>query len=126
MMHGNESRAALYHRFHFLLPFVYNPVVRRGWRLLVWAFWLVYFFFILAILALRYIVLPNVEEYRPAIERLVSEGLVRVGLDKDGPRELARYAFGKRVRSVIQGPDGALWVAEDGKNARLLKLTPRR
>ena len=52
MMHGNESRAALYHRFHFLLPFVYNPVVRRGWRVLVWAFWLVYFFFILAILAL--------------------------------------------------------------------------
>lgn len=75
MMHGNESRAALYHRFHFLLPFVYNPVVRRGWRVLVWAFWLVYFFFILAILALRYIVLPNVEAYRPAIERLVSEGL---------------------------------------------------
>ncbi len=75
MMHGNESRAALYHRFHFLLPFVYNPVVRRGWRVLVWAFWAVYFFFILAILALRYIVLPNVEEYRPAIERLVSEGL---------------------------------------------------
>ena len=60
------------------------------------------------------------------ISGLVSEGLVRVGLDKDGPRELARYAFGKRVRSVIQGPDGALWVAEDGKNARLLKLTPRR
>ena len=75
MMHGNESRAALYHRLHFLLPFVYNPVFRRGWRVLVWAFWLVYFSFILAVLALRYIVLPHVEEYRPAIERLVSEGL---------------------------------------------------
>lgn len=59
------------------------------------------------------------------IAGLVSEGLVRVGLDGKSPRELARYTFGKRLRAVIQGPDGALWVAEDGKNARLLKLTPR-
>ena len=75
MTHGNSLRPALYHRFHFLLPFVSSPVVRRGWRVLIWAFWLVYFSFILAVLALRYIVLPHVEEYRPAIERLVSEGL---------------------------------------------------
>jgi glucose/arabinose dehydrogenase len=39
--------------------------------------------------------------------------------------ELARYDFGKRLRSVIQAPDGALWVIEDGKSGRLLRLTPR-
>lgn len=75
MTRGSALRAALYHRFHFLLPFVSSPVARRGWRVLVWAFWLVYFAFVLTVLALRYVVLPQVEEYRPAIERLVSEGL---------------------------------------------------
>jgi glucose/arabinose dehydrogenase len=33
-----------------------------------------------------------------------------------------------RVRAVEQGPDGAIWVAEDGgrgANGRLFKLMPR-
>jgi len=33
--------------------------------------------------------------------------------------------MGKRIREVEQGPDGAVWLLEDGANARLLKLTPR-
>jgi glucose/arabinose dehydrogenase len=33
--------------------------------------------------------------------------------------------MGKRIREVEQGPDGALWLLEDGNNARLLKLTPK-
>ncbi|WP_141097624.1 PQQ-dependent sugar dehydrogenase, partial [Stenotrophomonas maltophilia] len=28
-------------------------------------------------------------------------------------------------RVVSQGPDGALWLLEDGSKARLLKLTPK-
>jgi len=75
MMRGNALRAALYHRFHLLLPFVSGPVGRGVWRVLVWAFWLVYFSFVLTVLALRYVVLPHIEEYRPTIERLVGEGL---------------------------------------------------
>ena len=75
MMRGNALRAALYHRFHFLLPFVSGPVGRGAWRVLVWAFRLVYFSFVLTVLALRYVVLPHIEEYRPTIERLVGEGL---------------------------------------------------
>ena len=59
------------------------------------------------------------------ISGLMSEGLVRVTVDGNAPHEAARYRFGKRLRAVIEGPDGALWVAEDGKGARLLKVTPR-
>ena len=36
--------------------------------------------------------------------------------------------MGQRIRAVTQGPDGALWLLEDGQKGatgRLLKLTPR-
>jgi glucose/arabinose dehydrogenase len=32
--------------------------------------------------------------------------------------------MGKRIREVEQGPNGSLWVIEDGDGGRLLKLTP--
>jgi glucose/arabinose dehydrogenase len=32
--------------------------------------------------------------------------------------------MGQRIREVEQGPDGAIWLLEDGSNVRLLKLTP--
>ena len=38
--------------------------------------------------------------------------------------EASRYDMGQRIREVEQGPDGAIWLLEDGANARLLKLTP--
>ena len=38
--------------------------------------------------------------------------------------EAERYSWGSRVREVEQGPDGAVWVLEDGPGARLLRLTP--
>lgn len=56
---------------------------------------------------------------------LVSRGLVRVVLLGDRPREIERFDLGERIREVEQGPDGALWVLEDGANKRLLKLTPK-
>jgi len=59
---------------------------------------------------------------------LSSESLVRVAFDGDRAREAERYAMGARIREVEQGPDGAIWLLEDGKapgNGRLLKLTPR-
>lgn len=57
------------------------------------------------------------------IAGLVSQGLVRVRLTPNDGREIQRYPLGRRIREVEQGPDGALWVLEDGSNARLLKLT---
>ncbi len=56
---------------------------------------------------------------------LGSMALVDVALDGESAREVTRYTFDKRLRSLAQGPDGAIWVAEDGKGARLLKLTAR-
>ena len=38
-------------------------------------------------------------------------------------KEAARYDWGKRVREVEQGPDGAIYVLEDGEGGRLVRLT---
>ncbi len=56
---------------------------------------------------------------------LATQAIIHVSLDGETARETARYPMGKRLRSLTEGPDGAIWVAEDGKGARLLKLTPR-
>jgi len=59
---------------------------------------------------------------------LSSRAIVRIELDGDEAREVERYAMGARIRSVVQGPDGALWVLEDERDdsrGRLLKLTPK-
>ncbi|MEO0996417.1 MAG: PQQ-dependent sugar dehydrogenase [Pseudomonadota bacterium] len=55
---------------------------------------------------------------------LGAEALVRVTVDADGAREAERYEMGKRIREVEQGPDGYVWLLEDGPRGRLLKLTP--
>ncbi|HLM52761.1 MAG TPA: PQQ-dependent sugar dehydrogenase, partial [Pseudoxanthomonas sp.] len=54
---------------------------------------------------------------------LASQALVRVEFSGDAAREAQRYPMGQRIREVEQGPDGAIWLLEDGANARLLKLT---
>lgn len=56
---------------------------------------------------------------------LGSKALIAVALDGENAREAARYGFDKRLRAIAQGPDGAVWIAEDGKGARLLRLTAR-
>ena len=56
---------------------------------------------------------------------LSSKALVRVALDGSTAREAARYDMGARIREVEQGPDGAVYVLEDGAGARLLRLTPK-
>ena len=58
---------------------------------------------------------------------LSSQAIVRIELDSDGAREIDRYPMGARIRSVVEGPDGSLWVLEDERGdsqGRLLKLTP--
>ncbi len=60
---------------------------------------------------------------------LSSRSLVRIEVDGEQAREVERYDMGARIRSVEQGPDGALWVLEDERRdstGRLLKLTPRK
>lgn len=55
---------------------------------------------------------------------LSSRALVRVRImPDDTAAEAARYEWGKRVREVEEGPDGAVYVLEDD-DGRLLRLTP--
>jgi glucose/arabinose dehydrogenase len=55
---------------------------------------------------------------------LSSTSIVRIEFGAEGTaREAARYRMPQRVRAVEQGPDGALWVLEDGRGGRLLRLT---
>src|SRR5690606_25349078 len=45
---------------------------------------------------------------------LSSQSLVRVEFDGDSAREAERLELQKRIREVEQGPDGAIWLLEDG------------
>ncbi|MBO0906008.1 PQQ-dependent sugar dehydrogenase [Jiella sonneratiae] len=54
---------------------------------------------------------------------LRSQALVHVSLGAK-PKEIERFPMGHRIREVEQGPDGALFLLEDGSGGRLLKLTP--
>lgn len=58
------------------------------------------------------------------IAGLGSKSLVHVDLDGDNASEKDRIALdGNRLRAVAEGPDGAIWVLEDGEGGRLLKLS---
>jgi glucose/arabinose dehydrogenase len=58
------------------------------------------------------------------ISGLQSKGLVRVRINGTTAKEMQRIDLGARIRSVSQGPDGALWVLEDQPTGRLLRLSP--
>lgn len=56
---------------------------------------------------------------------LSSEALIRVAFDGTSAREAERFDMDARIREVEEGPDGAIWLLEDGRSGgRLLKLTP--
>ena len=55
---------------------------------------------------------------------LVAQGLVRVRVSGTTAVEAARVALGARIREVEEGPDGAIWVLEDGTGGRLIRLDP--
>lgn len=60
---------------------------------------------------------------------LSSEAIIRIELDGDQAREVERYPMGARIRSLLEAPDGTLWVLEDERRqsqGRLLKLTPNQ
>ena len=59
------------------------------------------------------------------IGALGGTGLIRVAFD-GGPHQADRWDLGHRIRDVVAGPDGALWLVEDEANGRLLRLTPKQ
>ena len=56
---------------------------------------------------------------------LSSRALIRVTLSNGEAREAERFDMNKRIRDVEQGPDGAIWLLEDGRrgSGQLMKLT---
>ncbi|ATY34654.1 PQQ-dependent sugar dehydrogenase [Sphingomonas psychrotolerans] len=58
---------------------------------------------------------------------LSSQSLVRVHVDGTNAKKGDQWPMGARIREVEQGPDGAIWLLEDGDDGsqgRLLRLTP--
>ena len=58
---------------------------------------------------------------------LSSQSLVRVDVDGTTARKGDQWPMGERIREPEEGPDGAIWLLEDGRRGgqgRLLKLTP--
>jgi hypothetical protein len=89
-MRQEELRPAVYHRLHRLVPFVSHPAVRAGWRWALRAAVVLYFAFVLLVLGLRYLILPNIENYRPEIERAARRGARPVGRHRWHRGELGR------------------------------------
>jgi len=60
------------------------------------------------------------------IAGLSSQALVRLVLNHDRVigEERLLTSRSERIRSVVQGPEGALYLLTDGSNGKLLKLTP--
>jgi aldose sugar dehydrogenase len=58
------------------------------------------------------------------ITGLSTMSIIRVSLSGEAGTEEARYRFDKRLRDIVEAPDGSLLVIEDGPGGRLLHLTP--
>ena len=59
---------------------------------------------------------------------LSSRAIIRIDIKGERATEVERFPMGAPIRSVVQGPKGALWVLEDESRegqGRLLKLTPK-
>ncbi len=58
------------------------------------------------------------------IGALSGQALIRVTFSGDQAAKAEQWDMGARIRFVGQGPDGAIYLLEDGEGARLLRLTP--
>jgi glucose/arabinose dehydrogenase len=58
------------------------------------------------------------------IPTLSGKSLIRVDIDGDKARKADEWAMGARIRGIAQGPDGAVYLLEDGPDAKLLRLEP--
>ena len=68
-------RQALYHRLHWLWPILASPVLRRTLRIALWGALVAWLAFAALVLALRYVVLPNVGMYHERIEQALSQAI---------------------------------------------------
>lgn len=56
---------------------------------------------------------------------LSGEALVRITLDGASAQKADQWDLKMRIRDVAQTPDGAIWLLEDGDDAKLMRLTPK-
>ena len=56
---------------------------------------------------------------------LSSEAIVVVDTEMKPVKEVQRLNMKQRIRGLLEAQDGSIWVLEDGKNARLLKMTAK-
>ncbi|MBD9367969.1 MULTISPECIES: PQQ-dependent sugar dehydrogenase [Gammaproteobacteria] len=59
------------------------------------------------------------------ITGLSGRSLDRIALDGENATQADHWDMGERIRAVRTGPDGALWLLEDGTSGRMLMLTPK-
>jgi len=57
------------------------------------------------------------------IAGLSSNAIIHVEIDGDAAREAGRFTFDNRIREIEQGPDGTIWILEDGEEGRMIRLT---
>jgi glucose/arabinose dehydrogenase len=57
---------------------------------------------------------------------LSGKALIRFTFNGEKASKADQWNMGSRIRFVGEGPDGAIYLLEDGDGARLLKLTPAR
>jgi len=70
-----DSRRALYYRLHGLRALLGRPSVARALRLVGWLMLAGWLLFVALVLALRFLILPSVTDYRGEIERLASQAV---------------------------------------------------
>jgi len=58
------------------------------------------------------------------IAGLSAQAIVRLTLDGEKVTGEERIAMGRRIRDVVQGPDGAVYVLVDDHKGKILRLTP--
>lgn len=68
-------RRAFYSRLRWLWPILASPLLRRTLRLALWGGFVAWLIFAALVLALRYVVLPNVDMYHEQIEQAVSRAV---------------------------------------------------
>lgn len=56
---------------------------------------------------------------------LSSEAIVVVDTEVKPVQEVQRLKMKQRIRALLENQDGSIWVLEDGKNAKLLKLVAK-
>ena len=59
------------------------------------------------------------------IAALGEQALVRIDINGEKAAKAEVWPMDTRIRDVEQGPDGAIWLLEDGDDGRLMRLVPK-